>query len=701
MSIVRKIKRALRGEVDAKTAALEVWRRSNVTLAQKRERARLALGGVSDAHLSPAFASMPKAELVNHFRKRTDPHFLAGFASSNIGAQQRILFAGEIEELLLEAAQIVDEHSWSILGLGKKHFGTDIEWNLDPVSGVLWPLEYHADMKLIRGDGSDVRVLWELNRLAHFLTLARAYALTGDERFTAEFLLQLEGWRAQNPYGYGANWNCAMEVALRAINLLGAFEVFKRSSLVDESQLSQVLTCLGQHGTFIRENLEFSYVATSNHYLSDVVGLVWLGIMLPELEAAASWRDFGLRQMLREMDKQVLEDGADFESSTGYHRFVLELFLYSFILCRANKIDIEERYWQKLKTMLSYVRAYLRPDGRAPLIGDSDGGQLLPIRQRDADDHAYVLAVGAVVFEDPNLLPEGTVLPEEVLWILGENGVNKFEKLKPAATTLTSVGFPDAGIYFLREGDLSLSFNVSGPGIHGRGSHGHNDALSIEVSACGAAFVVDPGTYVYTGDLKERHQFRSTAYHSTVEIDGVEQNTIDEQTPFVIGNETRPRTILWETGLEFDRVSAEHYGYARLPQPVTHRRTVTFNKLERWWLIEDEFFGLGEHSFAARFHLNSGMEVDFVDEGNIWVHESESCGLLIASDLSQSPELESQFTSKNYKEKTASITACWRFSAAAPCKRRWILVPACGHDGEPRSEAALRLKQLQNPGESG
>ena len=66
------------------------------------------------------------------------------------------------------------------------------------------------------------------------------------------------------------------------------------------------------------------------------------------------------------------------EASTGYHRFVLELLLYSFILCRENKIEIDKKYWRKLHQMLVYVKAYLRPDGFAPLIGDTDGGQVLP-----------------------------------------------------------------------------------------------------------------------------------------------------------------------------------------------------------------------------------------------------------------------------------------------------------------------------------
>jgi hypothetical protein len=380
------------------------------------------------------------------------------------------------------------------------------------------------------------------------------------------------------------------------------------------------------------------------------------------------------------MDKQVLADGADFESSTGYHRFVLELFLYTFILCRANEIQIEKRYWDKLRGMLNYVRVYLRPDGRAPLIGDSDGGQVFPIRARDANDHAYVLAVGGVLFKEESLLPDDLPMPEEVSWILGEEGAGEYQKLKSTKTLVSSASFPDAGLYVLRAEDLYLNFNTSDAGIGGRGSHGHNDALSIEVSAGGVAFIVDPGTCVYTADLKERHRFRSTAYHSTVEIDGVEQNTTDEQFPFVMGNEAKPQVLSWETCAEFDRVSAEHFGYRRLPKPVTHRRTVTFNKLQRWWLIEDEFQGNAEHDFAVRFHLNSGIDVSLASETSVWACDRPTDARLFIGplDLEQKPEFENQFTSTNYHEKTASVSACWQFRAKAPCTYRWILIPTRG-----------------------
>src|SRR5262249_51539974 len=157
-----------------------------------------------------------------------------------------------------------------------------------------------------------------------------------------------------------------------------------------------------------------------NHYLSDVVGLVWLGLMLPEFPQAEDWCEFG-EDMVEEMDKQVLDDGADFESSTGYHRFVTELLLYTFMLCRANDAKIQKKYWTRLHQMLLYIRAYLRPDGFAPLIGDTDSGQVLPIVRRRADDHAYLLEIGARVFDDPTLTTpcvESQAFPHAGIYIM-------------------------------------------------------------------------------------------------------------------------------------------------------------------------------------------------------------------------------------------------------------------------------------------
>ncbi|MDQ3134542.1 MAG: heparinase II/III family protein, partial [Acidobacteriota bacterium] len=552
------IARALRGDVSAASVLRETWRRGRVALESRRERARLKrASGVAatdaSARLRPEFAALSPTQLLAHFRTRRAPRFPPGLetpAERLSPLWWREFFPGESEQLVARAHHISDAHRWPLLGFGELELGTEINWLRDPSSGACWSLEYHGDVKLWRGDGSDVRVLWELNRLAHLLTLGQAYAQTGDEKFSGEFFRQLAGWRTQNPTGCGPNWACAMEVALRAVNLLAAFQLFLPSTQLDEANLRMLLATFDEHGQHVRRHLEFSHLATSNHYLSDIAGLLWLGLLLPELVDARGWREFARREMLREMDKQILADGADAESSTGYHRFVLELLLYSFTLCRANDVEIEDRYWRKLRRMLEYTRAYLRPDRRAPLVGDTDGGQFLPLRKRAADDHAYVLAIGAAVLQEPHLKLADDP-PAELGWLLGAEGLRAYKSLRAASSPPpSSAAFADAGSYLLRDGDLYLHFNACGAGLGGRGSHGHNDKLSVEVSAHGVLFIADPGTFVYTADLRARHLFRSTAAHSTVEVDETEQNTTREAEPFVIGDEARPRVLRWEITAE-------------------------------------------------------------------------------------------------------------------------------------------------------
>ena len=585
---LNKIKRALRGEVKLTTAAREALRRSRVAANARRERT--SLDQDQPLSLAAPFADLIPPELLRHFSNKTPIRLFIGLNPSSSGLPP-----------------------------------SEPEWRKDPRSNYVWPLDYHRDLKLQRTDGSDIRIVWELNRLGHLLQLTDAH----------DFVTQLQSWHGQNPYGRGPNWSCAMEVALRAINILAAFENIRHSPDLDPDSLHFILKLLQQHGTYIQNNLEFSHIATSNHYLSDVAGLLWLGVMLPELRDAHQWRELGLTEMLREMDKQILADGSDYEASTGYHRFVTELLLYSFILCREHKIEIDAKYWRQLHQMLRYVKAYLRPDGYAPLIGDTDGGQVLPLNQHRADDHAYVLDIGAELFNDPSLK-----FPEQ-----------------------SSKAFPDAGIYLMRSDDCYLCFNATGAGINGRGSHGHNDALSIEISARGRAFIVDPGTYVYTGDLKMRHVFRSTAYHSTVEIDGHEQNTTEVTAPFVIGNEAQPRVLEWQSNAEYDKVVAEHYGYRRLDSPVTHRRTVTFDKKECSWLIDDEFFGEGEHEFTVFFHFNDGLQLDVQGEEIKASDKKQDFGLTVCSlTLKQPPELVQQHCSRDYGEMRESVSACWRVS---------------------------------------
>src|SRR5690349_8470880 len=262
MSVIQKLKRAVRGDVDAKTILLEARRRTRVARQAKFERTNLETLNREMPRLRDAQLTSDRP--LSHFRTRTEPQFFPGFSATAVASHEKH-FPVETELHLQTARQIVADHSWPLLGFGIKNFGKEIEWSRDPLSGYLWPLDYHRDIQLIRNDGSDARVLWEVNRLGHLVTLSLAYAISNDEILSRECIVQIGSWAKHNPYGCGVNWTCAMEVALRSINLLTVFHNLRTSEILDDEALQLFLKLFHQHGTFIQNNLEFSYLATSNH----------------------------------------------------------------------------------------------------------------------------------------------------------------------------------------------------------------------------------------------------------------------------------------------------------------------------------------------------------------------------------------------------------------------------------------------------
>ncbi len=626
MIIFRRIKRAFQGDVGLTDLAREALRRRRAAARARAERASVGATNARPARLAPEFAEASPDELARHFNERSRPYYWRE------GLQD--LRLAEVDNAIRTADRIVNDSTWQIAGFESMSFASENVWRRDPLTGIDWGLEYHGDVDPQRSDGSDIRVLWELNRLGHLIPLAVAFARTRDERYANTLYSHLESWVDQNPYGQGANWTCAMEVALRAINVAAAFDLVRTSEALNGVRIMSILRFFDQHGQFILDNNEFSHIATSNHYLSDVVGLFWVGALFPELANSDEWRRFGQTEMLREMGKQVQADGTDFEASTGYHKFVTELFLYSFRLAERNNIALDDAHRKKLDTMIDYLRAIRRPDGRIPMIGDCDGSQIVPVVKRDADEIDHLIGDGS--------------------------GAD-------------SVAFPDAGAYVMRHEDLYLHFNASDCGIHGRGSHGHNDALSIEVSAFGTAFIVDPGSYVYNLDREARHLFRSTAYHSTVMIEGEEQNITNIETPFIIGNDAKPRVLQFQSSSENDVVSAEHYGYRRLPSSVIHRRTVTFEKNERTWIIQDEFSGEGEHRFETSFHLAPGISA-VVESGMVRACDNVSGNsIVIAGSSAGTAELCPAYVSTNYGRRLPSTIVRWSATAECPARFDWTI----------------------------
>src|SRR6185503_9397594 len=110
---------------------------------------------------------------------------------------------------------------------------------------------------------------------------------------------------------------------------------------VGDDLWERLVASLLAHGRHIAANLEVhSDGTTTNHYLANVVGLFYLGVCVPVFREAKAWRQFGLAALEAEMQKQVLPDGVDYESSIPYHRLVTEMFLSVALLSRRCDVTL-------------------------------------------------------------------------------------------------------------------------------------------------------------------------------------------------------------------------------------------------------------------------------------------------------------------------------------------------------------------------
>jgi hypothetical protein len=223
-----------------------------------------------------------------------------------------------------------------------------------------------------------------------------------------------------------------MDVAIRAVNWLWGYHFFCASqSLTQESKL-KLFKSLYLHGRHIVNNLEFGRIR-GNHYLSDIAGLVYLGIFFHETKEGKKWLEKGLAALKEEMEFQVYPDGVDCEGSISYHRLVTELFLSTTLLCRKNGITFPQWYMNRLEKMIEFVMYYTKPDGTAPQIGDNDDGRLHILSNYgnwNKLDHRYLLSVGAVLFKRRDFKDAAGEFHEEAFWLVGAEGLNSFANHK-------------------------------------------------------------------------------------------------------------------------------------------------------------------------------------------------------------------------------------------------------------------------------
>jgi hypothetical protein len=188
---------------------------------------------------------------------------------------------------VLAAADRIAAGRFDILALRDADLGNPPRWNRDPKTGTEAPLAF-GKLLDYRDPGivGDIKYLWEPNRHLHFVTLAQAYAISGQFRYFAAIREHLESWISECPYRLGANWASALEAAIRLINWSAAWQLLggARSGLFQHAGGALLrkrwLDSVHQHAEFIHGHFSL-YSSANNHLIGEASGLFIAAVTWP------------------------------------------------------------------------------------------------------------------------------------------------------------------------------------------------------------------------------------------------------------------------------------------------------------------------------------------------------------------------------------------------------------------------------------
>ena len=294
---------------------------------------------------------------------------------------------------------------------------------------------------------------------------------------------------------------------------------------------------LGRQIRYLRRCVE--HEVGGNHVLENAIALVIGGECLGLTAAGRQ----GRRLLLRELPRQLLDDGGHFEGSPSYHRQVLDRLLDARTVLERAKAPLAELD-AACRDMAGWLSGVAGPDLRLPLLNDG--------------------------WEGP---PVGSRVDEPL--------------------TMTANGYA-----VLRHGPDQAVLDVGPLGPPQLPAHVHADALSFVLWADGSPVVVDPGSGSYHGQV--RRWSRATGSHNTVEIDGEDQCVF-------LGDfraARLPGVVCERVERRDDAVvlAASHDGYCRLSDPVHHRRVFCWLPGDGL-VIVDALHARDRHRSRSRLHL--------------------------------------------------------------------------------------------------
>ncbi|WP_207636409.1 heparinase II/III family protein [Alkaliphilus metalliredigens] len=299
--------------------------------------------------------------------------------------------------------------------------------------------------------------------------------LNGDKnpKYYEKYKELIINWIVNNPCPYGDGWH-PYTISLRITNWITTYELFIDEINNDIDFRDQIAKSLYTQYSYLQKNLEKDVLG--NHYFENIKALIIGSIFFGKEQVKSKFT----KELLKQLEEQILEDGMHFELTPMYHKIILEDLIK--ITVRLKNESVYAKLSEYIKKMIDVMYSFEEGFGKTPAFNDSTDGI--------SKNYDCLLETCKQEFD---------LTPKYI------------------------DSFKDSGYYILRNDQYKLILDCGEICPSYLPAHGHCDALSYELSMDGIPILVNSGTYQYEGG-EWRNHFRKTKAHNTVMIGNREQS---------------------------------------------------------------------------------------------------------------------------------------------------------------------------------
>ena len=524
----------------------------------------------------------------------------------------------------------------------------------------------------IESPNGDEEWVFMLNRHDFLPKLWYAWILTGDTRYTDKLCWYLFDWIESNPItAEGTDATRTIDTGIRCMNWCSLILPMYAHGIIDDDQTLRLLKSMGEQF----ENLAQRYIdkySLSNWGVLQTTAMcasyIWYRDFLPEDIEYWAWEE-----LARQLDLQILEDGAHWEQSAMYHVEVLNTCMKLLIhLKSAEAIGIElskyayeameeEHRWTDYEEANAkpgegisrmgkgWLTSALRVLSRHVLYSADPEWKQLAQCDSDVTDVKDVMIRSSVMLEGSGLyrFASGKSVDMDSAWLIGAAGIEKFQKQEPVMPKHLTWYCEDAGNLFFREKwDSTSNFTWVKNSTLGSG-HGHADQTHLSIFYKGKPFLVDSGRYTYREDEPLRMELKGSKAHNVCVIDGESGGEAD--TSWTMASYGEVIKNYYRKNDEIHYVEMPFYGIIKSSMPyLINRKVVVLD--DGVWLSVQDVICEGKHEVKEYFHLDD--QVVASEKDGLVVLKNGSAVLTVYSE--DSLEVTDGIISKKYNELTAA-----------------------------------------------